>query len=197
VTYRTMCTDAAAAARVMGEVQGPVAVLGTRLGALVAAHLSGGLGRGPLVLWEPVLDPIRFFRDGYRARLMSGIVQGVDGGAPSLETLLDREGAVDAVGFELTRSLLDSCPALDPSALRRNASGVMLVQIGGRSLRPDFARFAEAAAPAPVTVSTIDEPERWWLADGRYEVGEHESLTARLVAETAGWVTERLTGGAA
>ena len=84
-----------------------VALLGTRFAALVAAAAARELAAAPVVLWEPVTDPARYFREGLRARSVHHLRRG-SSGSDDPEAELAAQGFVDILGIPVGRELYET-----------------------------------------------------------------------------------------
>jgi len=80
LTLAGMDDDTHAVADRLAEKAGVerVGFVGTRLGALVAAAGACRIGGGPVVLWEPVVDPARYFGEILRAQLVADLGGDLD-----------------------------------------------------------------------------------------------------------------------
>lgn len=120
----------------------------------MAASATASLPGTPLVLWEPTLDPRRFFHEGFRTRLMRVSKEGQGGAsAGELADELKAKRFVDLMGFWLDRAIYDSCigRTLD-SEFGNAAHPVLIVQIGSPNVRnPSLLIYRFASA---ISVST-------------------------------------------
>jgi pimeloyl-ACP methyl ester carboxylesterase len=87
-----------------------VAFLGVGMGSLIAAQALLDHPDAPLLLWKPVLDGTKFFKDFFRARLAAATRIGGPHPAPTHDLLatLAREGQIDVMGFTVTAGLYES-----------------------------------------------------------------------------------------
>jgi alpha/beta superfamily hydrolase len=195
VTLQRMEEDAHAAAVELEQRSGVgrVAFMGTRWGALVAARVAA-TRRAPLVMWEPVTDPARYFDEILRFRLMREINED-----PSTLVVHDdliaelrATGSVDVLGHTLERSLYDS--AIGSTLLKaaaENPSPALLVQIGvGRSLRNEYKGLV--AAMQDVSTDVVVDREAWWISGDRWPVHETHPPTEKLVDVTTSWASSKL-----
>jgi acetyl esterase/lipase len=194
MTFERMRADAlAAVARLRDDagVSRP-ALLGARLGGLVAAAAARDLDGALVALWEPVQDPARYFREAVRARLIHRLRTGEAGG-PGGE--LGGASVVDILGYPVHRALYDSaCARTLAGELSDRPRPVLLVQLSrSRDLRPDHRRLIDAlgAAGLQVEVRIVAEQPGWWFARGT----AHSLGPAG--AATMGWLVDRLTEAAA
>jgi hypothetical protein len=197
--FDTMRVDTALAFRHLRDEIGdvPLGVMGTRLGAVVAAVTASTLSGAPTAFWEPVVDPARYFREVFRARLMTDLKQGATTGSSTQELVqqLQREGAVEIAGYPITRELYDGVMALPlPQVMREGAGPVLVVEMNRQQRLSKSASAAVAAwrnDGLQVETSVIDHAEAWWFGAGAREgaadarvAGEAVvPLTARFLAD--------------
>jgi len=205
ITFETLVEDARAAERELRERTGveDVAFLGTRLGGLVAAAVGGT--HAPLVLWEPVADANSYFREIFRARLMSDLRLAKLGRAPkqrpSTQSLMDemtRTGAVDVLGYSIDRALYDSTKARTLAAeLAARPRRVLLVQCSrSQELRGAYAAAKERVEAAGREFHTVIIPAQvaWWFQDTE---ASRDTWVEPAVAATAEWLENAVAGVAA
>ncbi|HXA42088.1 MAG TPA: alpha/beta fold hydrolase, partial [Candidatus Solibacter sp.] len=145
----------------------PLALMGTRCGALVAAA-AGEQSRVKLVFWEPVEEGATYLREGFRARII------VDGGQlarrpPTSARMVDEitvGGSTELVGYTLHRGLYESLVGLRlVDQVASEVPGVLLV----RSQADEGAALADTLAPAlrdrgvAVSAATVGLAEGWWF----------------------------------
>ena len=190
--FDTMVSDAQTVADTVGDDL-PTTWMGTRLGGHVAARMA----LGTMILWDPVLDPIGYFREILRARVFSAFRSDDPGTAPKTDLVrhLENEGEIDLLGYllpdRLRRQVCDT-----PPLRRLEASGrrFLLLEMRRRGTpRTEATRLAETwrAAGADVTVEAVPVHEPWWYG-GRPGASSQESAEAndRLLAVTAEFVTD-------
>lgn len=160
VTLRSLIEDACAAADEAKRRTAATRVvwLGVRFGALVAA--MAGASRADtagIVLWEPVLQPIEFFRSQLRFLLFSRIAGGVrpDSTADQLLAQAREGGEVDVNGYLLHRAILESSDGASLSATMAEwRAPVLLAQVQQRArLAPGFEALATALRERDVPLS--------------------------------------------
>lgn len=205
MTFDGLCADARFAKELLDQATGVTrgAYLGTRFGGLVAASLAATDPGAPLVLIEPVLDPARFFKEGLRAKIMSGFRgNGAAGTVGALMEQLEANGVVDLLGDELEWTLCESSREHTLTAELGNAPGpILIVQLGAdEPVRPDYERLSTAweANGCEVEVARVGDRSAWWFMDERDPVGVGalrsqglgavDDLTARIVE----WLTTHL-----
>jgi hypothetical protein len=190
------------ARRLVGAV--PVALVGTRVGAVVAAEAASENGGCPTALWDPVVDAERYFREVFRARLMTELKQGTTGGQTTADLVeeLRRTGWVEVAGYPITRELYEG---VSSSPLVRSVgpgTGPLLVVEMNRQDRTSKAVGAALSEwrGRGVTVASVvvEHLEAWWFGAG----GRDGAVEARVAGEavvpvTADFLAYHVTGTAA
>lgn len=193
MTLDSMLEDAATARNVLTATTGahPVGFVGARLGGMIAAHAAAQVG-APVVLWEPVVDPARYFDEILRFRLVREM--GVEGSTITEAGLRDemrRAGFVDILGHPVERALYDSVSSthLDPAGNGLRAA-LLLQMAPGRTLRRAYETLAKSWRERGVDVATdvVTDREAWWLSGDMWPVHETHAPTAKLIATTVGWI---------
>lgn len=193
VTFETMLEDARTALRLLRErADGAIALVGTRLGAAVAAIVGREAGARALVMWEPIADTDRYFREIFRGRLVSELKHGESHGGRSPIDELRRSGQLDILGYSIDLPLYESVIARRPSDdLIEVPPHVLLVQIGGpSSLRPDYRALASAWSERGTSVLThrLEGAEPWWFGSAPDMAGEEPDRAHEMVEVTSGWM---------
>jgi pimeloyl-ACP methyl ester carboxylesterase len=180
MTYATMCEDAVAAVEHLRQVA-PIEVLvvaGTRMGALVAARVASRIDTKLLVLIEPVLDSTRFFRDGFRARLVHEVKEQRQSRArPTKEMLeeLNELGVVDTLGHSIHRGLFASISDRHLDAeLPADPGQMLLVQFGSADrARPEYQTFITTRIDQGWVCDVVFSPaaEAWWFVQDEDDQG--------------------------
>lgn len=203
-TFGTMRDDTMAAAAWLRSSQSldTVSFVGTRWSSLVAAAAAARFPGAPLVLWDPVLDAARYFRDVFRTVRIQELKAGEPNprSAEELTKELDRAGTLDVLGYSIDRPLYDD-------AIARSLEGelgdvprpILIVQISRTNqLRGDYQALAERWTERRFQVSTLTIPypeEAWWFPGGRgYE--EERALTGELATRTSDWITSACVASA-
>lgn len=181
-----------------------VAYLGTRFGGLVAASLACATPGAPVVLIEPVLEAARFFKEGMRAKIMSGFRgSGSAGTVAALMAELESDGVVDLLGDELEWSLYES--ARDTTLIAEmgpDPRPILIVQLGAdEPVRPDYQRLQATWVDQgfEVEVAQVGDRSAWWFMDERDPVGVGALRSQGLAGDdlTLGiveWITATLGG---
>jgi alpha/beta superfamily hydrolase len=174
----------------------PIALVGTRCGALVAAEIVRGLEGAPAALWEPVLTSRSFVREAIRARAVHAAKRGREGAAtdpaPDPVGEVARDGWLDVLGMAVGRSLLDADESLE-ERMGGRPRPVLLVQLDpAEGLRRGYESLAEVWRAGGFDVDTARCPvdETWWFT--------HDRLTPidELLDLTIAWIDPRLEGAA-
>jgi alpha/beta superfamily hydrolase len=201
LTFDSMRQDALGAVADIREraPDGPLFLLGARFGALVAGSAAAEHPEAGLVVWEPMLDAGRYFREAFRSRLVKDRSDGEAAPTTSQE-LLDklRSGQpVEVPGYRIF-------PALHRTAVDRTLETelgsaprpVLAVQVGPTgTVRAELERLGERwrSAGMRVDVTAVRGEESWWLVDERWHDEAQRPMTKELLALTASWVDERTT----
>lgn len=207
MTMAALGADARFARQLLVERTGisSCAFLGTRFGALVAASMARQHPEAPLVLIEPVIEGRRFFKEGLRAKVMSGF-KSLSGATtvPALVEELERTGVVDILGDELAWSLYQSGQSASLAAeLGTDARPILLVQLGSdEGLRPDYDKLVSSwrSQGCAVEVAMIGERSAWWFLDERDPVGQGALRSQglddadELATAVTTWLSETLEG---
>jgi pimeloyl-ACP methyl ester carboxylesterase len=197
-TFDTFCEDARFVADYLrsriGQV--PLGVLGTRLGALVAAPLAASLPICPLVLWEPALDAAAYYREGLRATLIRESAEGRAAVGPQeafVADLRDR-GMADVLGYPIYRSFYESTSSLKLSNLMDSRPHPLLV-VGfkaGRAPTPPQQKLQDALTSQgyEVCAEEVDLAVSWWFHS-------EDAVTCRpLIELTSAWLESQLSSAA-
>lgn len=178
MTFSSLCEDATAVfdhAKSLGFTD--FALLGTRLGALVAAAVGVTTPSLPLALWEPVTEPLRFVRDAQRARRMSQIAQEREGQSTDWRQELERSGMLDLLGYDVYSPFVESLKDVD-----------LLTILGSKPRLLFIARFRGLPAEKdPLTDALTDRG--FAVESESVEVSESWFLQTELVAESRDLIT--------
>jgi alpha/beta superfamily hydrolase len=135
-----------------------IGLIGLRLGATVAAlvmervtvtTLPGSLVAGPLVLWDPVLNGTAYMQELLRSNLamqLAAFGKVVETREVLRQRILDG-GSVNVDGYEIGRTLLESCDRTDllPASAKCYRGPTLIVPItppNRRKQRPDLEELA-------------------------------------------------------
>ena len=166
----------------------PIAVLGSRLGALVAASLAHRHDLD-LVLWDPVTVPARHVKELLRMQMMH-LMKVRESGytASALRAALDEGELIDIFGWDFPgsvfRSLADELDAAIPHSGGSDRSVFLLTT-------QDHGEDVGALVPAGVTVERheIETRDPMWLAN--FDLATAEASLA-MVDQTVDWVASTL-----
>lgn len=201
VTFGSMLEDTLAAAEFFGTKTrvSDLAFLGTRVGGLIASAAATHFDGAPLVVWEPVLDPVTYFRELFRAASIRELRHDSRDKSSSRTrtrtTLqeLEAAGVVDVLGYSLHRTLYRSL--LDhgfPEELGERPRDVLLLQLDRNDgLREEYSELVGILMSSGFAVEAraIAADEHWWFSGNP----AHSASTMRtVVSATAGWLHDRL-----
>jgi len=190
MTFGSLCDDAHAVldhARSLGFSK--FAVLGTRVGALVAAATASSLPSSvPLAVWEPVDDPVRFIGDAQRADRISRASQGGSEAASSWRQELESNGVLHLLGYDIYSAMVDSLEGVDlVSALGSLTRPVFMARFRARPGVTDKVYEDLVQRGFPVEYGNYGLSESWWFHSERApESGE-------LINATVDWVSDALS----
>lgn len=177
--------------------QGPVAIVGTRLGALAAARARAHHDV-PLVLWEPVLDGRRWVEEVIRACLAREVARGGDVTAETIRRRWDTEGVVFALGETVPAEVADQVAATDLIGSISGSAPVQVVQMGRSTrVRPGTQRALDALAERGIEAEVLPVVghQVWWLKAGgdRFDPVEREDATRGVNEGVLDWVKRTIT----
>lgn len=192
-SLQTMVDDALLAAERLAARTNPrrLAFFGIRWGGLVAGLAAQRYPGSLLLLWEPVADASRYFREVIRSRLVRELKDDrFGGGSPALLMEdFERTGQLDILGYTLSRKLYDSAQGTRLDAvLAGRSTPVLLVQFGrGGVLRPDYDRLRSGlGTPHLFAAQFIDEEPSW------FSPGYRIRAARELIAGTTDWITRSI-----
>lgn len=169
------------------------AFLGVGVGALVASRALLDHPEAPLLLWKPVADGARFFRDFFRARLAAATRAGGPRPAATDELLarLASEGQVDILGFTLTASLHESLIASRLTDTMPVHPRRILVQPfrGARAAAVERLAAQWKTQGCLVDVQPVKLAEDpWFIPDGADVAASVLATEEQLMADTRDWL---------
>jgi hypothetical protein len=190
MTFMTMCDDAEtvlAHARSLGFER--LGLLGTRLGALVAATTAAAMDSPPLVLWDPVSDPLGFIKEARRAKKMTELAQESVGVTRDWREELAQNGVLDLLGYAVYGRLIESLQGLSVSAcIGARQNPLFMASFRTRDATMDRLADELAARGVPVEFSHFGAPDSSWLPSEN--VFEH----LELIDATSGWFIRAFGG---
>lgn len=191
MTLSTLCDDARV---VLGHAESlgfsEFAVLGTRVGAFVAAATVSALPSSvPLAVWEPLGDPLRLLAEAQRANRMSRATQGGGGaGAANWRQELTQHGVVHLMGYDVYPAMVESLERADfLTMLGTTTRKVMLARFAAKDGDPDPIRDALVERGFAVEHDSYGLAESWWFHSER--APEHNNL----VGATVDWLSAALS----
>lgn len=191
-TFGEDALDVAEAVRQMAPNR-PFALLGVGAGSVIAAHALLAYPEAPLVVWKPVVDGSRFFRDFFRARVIAATRSGAPRPAATPELLeqLANEGHVDVMGFRLSQELYESLSAASFSELVLQHPRRVLLQPfrGARAaelerLVPEWTTAGGAVDARPAKLA--EDP--WFIPEGEAVAAVISAEEERLIANVRDWL---------
>lgn len=200
LTFERMRDDALRAAAFLRRGCGVARVgfVGPSFGGLVAAAAARACGDAPLVLRGATLEGHRYFREAFRAQMISAMRKGGQD-YPSSEALVEelrRDGVVDILGNLLPRSFYET--ALDRSLLGTlgDRSRPVLILEGTTDGGPSEAirRFARSLEEAHFDVEVLVEPikESFWLIGTDFRPVEESPEVRGQLERVAEWLERKL-----
>jgi hypothetical protein len=189
LTLETMQADALTARTALAATTPdvPVAMLGARFGATVAARAADDTTRG-LVVYEPVVDAGQALRELWRMRAAELVVRALHRNNVADE--LFRRGAVTVGGYRVARPTADS---LATAGLDTVEPRWPLLAIGLRAGPQPSKKLAATAvgwraAGFAVDLHQVDDPRPWWASGEADLVEERDGATLRVSELTATWL---------
>jgi pimeloyl-ACP methyl ester carboxylesterase len=171
--------------RVAASVDGPVILVGTRLGALAVARVRRTLDV-PAVVWEPVIDGGRWVEEVLRAALAREVAQGSDVSADTIRRRWADEGVAFVLGETVPAGIVNQVGATGLAAEMGGNSPVLAVQMGRNDrIRPDVEKLrAELETNGvPTRVLAIVGRQTWWVNEGGdlFRPLERDEATTSLI----------------
>lgn len=203
LTFESMRQDAVSASNVLLQAAGveSVSFVGTRWGSFVAAASSRYFDGSPVVLWDPIIDASRYFRELFRMRLISDVKHGSGKYRSTAEVARDLEetGSVDILGLSVVDSFYQSSRSLSlDEEMGEAVRPILLIQMDSRpTLRREYVAANEVWSKRgfAIEVDTILQSEAWWFAGGDREAattrGDPKTLLAdALIEKTTEWIVK-------
>jgi alpha/beta superfamily hydrolase len=185
------CEAVALAARALGVGENvEMALMGTRIGALVAVATARDLGIPRLVAWDPTLDAEAFFRQAIRMRFMREVVAGKRS-KDTMKSLLGKlragQGDIDVLGYTVTPRLFASLVTeVFSDYLFQARCQALLIALGADETY--LGELTDTAARAggrgvAVTGAQVVSPTNWLLT------GSQRDPEPWLIELTSRWLT--------
>jgi pimeloyl-ACP methyl ester carboxylesterase len=199
--FTTMLEDARTIADACEDAT-PTIWMGTRVGGSVAACMAVARPARGLIIWDPVHDPVAYFRDILRAQVFSAFRRDEAGTAPKTDLIGDLRaaGSIDLLGYRITASLLDELCGEHPlKALDMKGTAALLVDLRRKGdPRSETVRLGaqweKTGAQVEVMGVALNEP--WWYgARSGSKADDTSDPNQTLLDATAGFVEnmERVT----
>lgn len=210
ISARTMVEDMCAAAAFLAENAGglPLGIVATRMAAIPIAVALADLDPKALVLWQPVIDYSKLFRDvgrtkglQDRAEVLRAEKEGrrIEERAPIADQL-EKNGVADVMGFSYGRDLHETFASADlGKGLSKTAAAVQVIQISHRDkVQQPIAELVEAMAGRGQSVElqvVFGEEENWWFRTGvqSFKTEEDRELTAAVIDHTLTFLLANLS----
>ena len=187
-----MVDDAAAALDALRRATNTdrIAVVGTRLGAVVAAATAREHMLAAATLWDPVEDARQHLRMVLRAGLIRDLKDGGDGRARSglSAQQLRAAGSCDILGYSVTQRLYDSLEGRGVASELGGAQLPIHVVAFSAAPQPGIARLVSALTTAGHRVrhDAVELDQAWWFGGSGIGDGEaKQEATDALVSLTA------------
>jgi hypothetical protein len=193
MTFSTLCDDARA---VLGHAESlgfsNIALLGTRVGALVAAATVSALPSSvPLAVWEPPKDPLRFLTEAQRANRMSRAAQGGAEGGANWRQELEQNGVVHLLGYDVYPPMVQSLENVDfLTALGTEPRSVMLARFAAKEGAVDPIRDGLVDRGFSLQYDSYGLTESWWFHS------EKALESNNLITATVDWLNTALPDAA-
>jgi pimeloyl-ACP methyl ester carboxylesterase len=175
--YSSICEDAQTVAAHLRRETGMerIGLIGTRVGALVAASVGAGTPGSPMAFIQPILKGEDLFKEVGRSRLIwLTREEGRPEDAPRPEdmiAILERERWVDVLGYRLTAALYESVRTRNlADELGSDPRPVQVIQVAKRkAISVDYQRFLDAlgAKGFPTDAQLVNDEIAWWFHDTR------------------------------
>lgn len=200
-TFDSMQEDTANAVEHLKEVIAlqHIALMGTRMGALVAAAESVKHPGSPLILLEPIQEASTFFSGSFEAQLLVRMSRDGLSRMTEQELLseLQTKHFVDIVGFTLTSALYNSTSqVLLDELLPMDPRPVLLAQLGGSTLSSEHLDLLDSLPPSGMAEHIVlPAGETWWFIEEGGEGAKERRPPDEAASEIAHWLV-RATGSA-
>ena len=190
MTLETLCDDARAVMEHGSSIGfDRFALLGTRIGALVAATVISSKPAASLAFWEPVVDAQRFVGDAQRAKRMSQMAQAADSRMSQWQTELEQNGVLDLLGYDVYPEMVKSLEGVDlVERLGPQIRPIFIARFRGGAGERDHLAEALAARGFPVRTGHFGLAESWWF-EAQSTLDSND-----LYGATTDWLSTTLAG---
>ena len=166
-------------------VEGPVALLGTRVGAIAAAR-ARATANIPLILWEPVIRGDRWVEEVIRAALAREIGQGTGVTADTIRSRWNDNGVAFVLGETVPKAVVDQVAGSSLVDVIDGPGPIQVVQMArSDKIKADVARLTESlgARGVDVEVLPVVGSQAWWINEGGdlFRPVERDDAIDRLV----------------
>lgn len=175
--------------------------VGTRLGAVAAATVAASVDGAPLVLWDPVIEPVAYVAEVLEHRLVTASQE--DAAPQRAQSGLSEPGVnqpIDVVGYSVEETLAESISAHRLEAELGDRTGpTLVVQLDETGqLRDDCAQLVERwrAAGSEVDTAIVDPQQGWWSLDDPRLKDRMLLEGTPLIGLTAEWLGSHLAAPA-
>jgi hypothetical protein len=188
MTFETMSADADAVTEfALGFALERLAVVGTRVGALVAGSLVRRHPPMPLALWEPVSNAARFLQEAGRARRMSQLARESDAAGSSWREELATKGVLDVLGYDIHAGFVTSLEGVDlVDLLDEKPTRIFVGRFGGQPDRADPLADRLRQAGHNVTRAASSSLPAWWMDS------EAVDESSDLIGATCDWLDQEV-----
>ena len=198
----SLVDDALMAGDTLSEVSGrPIdVVVGTRIGATVAALAAVRLGVPRVALIAPVLDPKAYFREVFRGHLLSEMKTRTKRlTINELERRLHEDGWVDILGYPLGAELVRSIGSLPlAQVLQPPLQSVLLAQIGtGQGEEASVEALSRELVHSGIrcSASTLPISLAWWFGGGSFSRPQNEAAASGVIDLVRAWLKQEIDVG--
>jgi pimeloyl-ACP methyl ester carboxylesterase len=194
-TFETLKEDATTALACLRSHIGTaeLALIGCRLGALVASSVAASHSATPLVLWDPVFEPARYIREATRAQSIAGLASSDTESPDSRSSTLTPGGWIDVHGYPIYERLVTSFHNRTlRDQLGTEPRSILLVQ-GAR--QPSISRSAEIWRELGFMVDEIATRDgiAWWFTGANPDRESLQEETSDIASAVGRWLGQQTT----
>jgi alpha/beta superfamily hydrolase len=199
-TYEGLVEDATRACERLREIAGisTGTMIGTRIGALVAATAGRQERAERIVLISPVLDTTAYFREVLRGHAIGRLKQDAADGPSILDPVAELKagGTVDVLGYPISGRYYESI--LRRSLAREldgSRSKVLVVNVGDTDLGSNLSGLHAVLKEAGIetAIKMVEGRDAWWFGGGGTSIREREvKTTSEVASATTDWVIRQI-----